>query len=117
VKSPKLHAESCVACADLHFFLSMKGGIHSCHQFFKGTMTLSDCSAPRLPWHSALSSFLSGPDKQLRRRQSLPGRALGVGEGKEASSPWDLPGSHQLSGSPLTSQPVPNEGHSSGPGG
>lgn len=28
-----------------------------------------------------------------------------------------LPGSHQLSGNPLTSQPVPNEGHSSGAGG
>lgn len=116
MKSLKLHAESCVACADLHFFLSMKRGIRSCHQFFKGTMTLSDCSAPRL-LHSALSHFLSGPDKQLRRRQSLTGRVLGVGEGKEAASQRTLSGSHQLSNSPLTSQPVPNEGHSSGTGG
>lgn len=83
---------TCRVRSGLHrfaFFLSMKRGIHSCHQFFKGTVTLSDCSAPRLPSLSVLSSFLSGPDKQLRRRQSLTGRVLGVGEGKQASSQRD----------------------------
>lgn len=49
--------------------------------FSKGLLPLSDCSAPRLPPHFALSSFLSRPDKQFRRSQSPTGRVLARGGG------------------------------------
>lgn len=78
-------------CGFASFFSFLQREIHSCHQFFKGTVTLRDCSAPRLPSYFALYSFLSRPDKQLRKRQPLTGRVLArCGGGKRSVLPVGL---------------------------
>lgn len=87
-EEPEIPGRILCSCADLHLFFFLQREIHSCHQFFKGTVTLCDCSAPRLPSYFALSSFLSRPDKQLRKRQPLTGRVPArCGGGKRSILP------------------------------
>lgn len=113
------HRQNSVFMCRFAFFLFLKRGIHGCHQFFKGTV------APQWLFSSQATSPFCSFQFPVKARQAVQeepvthreGACSGWGRERKIPPSGTLPGSHQLSGNPLTSQPVPSEGHQSGAGG
>lgn len=86
--------------------------------FQRGTVTLNDCSAPHFLPTLITGALWPGPGELLGRGACIWGVKCSLAWGREGRG-WALPvglsqrASHQLSGSPLTSQPILNVGFNS----